>query len=340
MLIHPQAVTSLPGSGTHSLEDVLRAIKANHTFLLVSHARPDGDSIGSLLAASLLLKHLGKQATVVCADRVPPLYTFLHGSETIEHRPAISPHEHYDLVLLLECDGAERTRLRGLDHRTLVNIDHHTSGRSFASINWIDPSASSVGEMIYRLARRARVPVTSAMATCLYTALVTDTGSFCYQSTGAHTFALAEDLVRHGADPAAIATRVYFTNPESKMRLLGAALTSLHIENQVAFITLTCDDMARSGSSDEDCEGLVNYAIGIDQVRVAVFLRETGPGSIRASLRSKQTPGCPAVNVAALAEHFGGGGHMHASGFGLAASLSAARQEILSYLRAVLPGCP
>jgi phosphoesterase RecJ-like protein len=237
----------------------------------------------------------------------------------------------YDAVMLLECDDIERSRLRGLEGRFLINIDHHVSGRTFANINWIDTGACAVAEMVYQLAALAGVRMTPEIATCLYTAVLTDTGSFCYEGTDAHTFDLAAELVRHGAKSASIAKDVYFSQPTSKMLLLGAALSNLRREGRIAWMWVTHDDMVRTNAAEEDCEGLANYAIAIAGVDVAIFLRELNTHRVRLSLRSKGD-----VNVAHIAERFGGGGHQHASGCTLDGPLPEATEMILGVARRTL----
>jgi phosphoesterase RecJ-like protein len=195
-------------------------------------------------------------------------------------------------------------------------------------VNWIDPRACAVAEMVFRLAKAAQVKITPEIATCLYTAVLTDTGSFCYSPTNAHTFELARELVKLGADPSHIAHNVYFSNPTSKMRLLGCALNTLQREDAVTWMWVTREDMERCGALDEDCEGLVNYALGIAGVEVAVFFRELASERVRVSIRSKG-----AMNVAELAEQWGGGGHECAAGFSLEGPLSPAIEKVLSQLR-------
>lgn len=307
---------------------LLEAIRERERFLLTSHARPDGDAVGSLLALWMVLKEMGKHAEMQLYDRVPMIYRTLPAAEQIRHAPGIPGNSHADAVILLECDGIARSRLQGLDGNFLINIDHHTSGRRFANVNWIDTEASAVAEMVYRLAIAAKVAITPPIATCLYTALLSDTGSFCYEGTSAHTFALAQELVQLGASPARIAQDVYFSNPASKMRLLGAALSTLQREGRIAWLWVTHSDMIRVGAVEEDCEGIVNYAIGISGVEVAVFLRELPDHRVRLSLRSKGK-----VHVAEVAEQFGGGGHENASGCTLDGPLYSAMDRILDELR-------
>ena len=233
-----------------------------------------------------------------------------------------------EAAIILECDSVQRTCLTGLDRHYLINIDHHATARPFADVNWIDPSACATAEMIFRLAREAGVKISPEIATCLYTAVLTDTGSFCFHGTTERTFALAQELVRCGADPVRIAHDVYFSNPLSKMRLLGAALSTLQRDGSLVWMHVDRATMERCQASEEDCEGLVNYALAIEGIEVALFFREQPDGRFRVSLRSKG-----AVNVAAVAAAFGGGGHECASGCGIEGPLSAATERLLAQLR-------
>lgn len=310
----------------NDIRAVLDAIERGSRFLVAAHARPDGDAIGSILACGMMLQQLGKHADMVSREGVPLIYRSLPCAGAIRQTARIAGD--YDAVILLECDGLERTGLAGLEGRFIINIDHHFSGKNFADINWIENDACAVAAMIYELAMLAGVRITPQMADCLYSAVLTDTGSFCYAGTDARTFDIAADLVRHGAEPAGVAQHIYFSNPTSKMRLLGAALSNLHREGRLAWMWITCDDILRSSAVEEDCEGLVNYAIGISGVDVAVFLRELVNHRVRLSLRSKGE-----INVASIAERFGGGGHKHASGCTLDGPLPVATECILAKLR-------
>lgn len=319
------ASRDIPGL-RHGTQGVLDVIRRGRRFAVCSHARPDGDAVGSMLACGMLLEQMGKQVELVSRDPVPLIYRGLPGAETI--RQSLRLEGDYDAVILLECDGTERARLKGLDGRFLVNIDHHRSGRWFADVNWIDVDACAVGEMIYLLARAAGVKVTAEMAACLYAAVLTDTGSFCYEGTDVHAFELARELVGCGADPAEIAREVYFSNPLSKMTLLGAALSNLRRDGRLAWLWVTQADMARTGAAEEDCEGIVNYAIGIAGVEAAVLLREIPGGRVRLSLRSKGR-----MDVARIAAGYGGGGHLHAGGCTLDGPLREVTETILETMR-------
>jgi phosphoesterase RecJ-like protein len=313
------------------LAQVLQEIQQRRRFLVTSHARPDGDAIGSTLALAHILRKMGKSAEIVLGDPVPLLYHPLPGSETIVHSSQVNGD--YDAVIILECDSVQRTRLRGLENLFLINIDHHASSRPFANINWIDPSAVATAELVFRLAQAAQVKITPEIATCLYTAVLTDTGAFCYAPTNACTFELAKFLVEHGADPGKIAQSVYFSSPMSKMCLLGAALSRLERDGAITWMSVTRHDMERFGALDEDCEGLVNYALGIAGVEVAIFFREVAHERIRVSIRSKG-----AVNVAEIAQKFGGGGHECAGGFSTEGPVKEAASRVLAELRGKIGG--
>src|SRR5579859_3379625 len=308
------------------LEDVLRQIGQHERFVLTSHARPDGDAVGSALACCQILRAMGKHADVVLHDGVPRVYRSLpFADQVVQSNQVVGS---YDSAIILECDSIHRTRLEGLENRFLISIDHHVSGRPFAHVNWIDPKAVATAEMVYRLARAAGAKISPEIATCLYTAVLTDTGSFMFEGTNEHTFALARELVLAGADPARCARNVYFGHSTAKMRLLGSALSNLHREGPLAWIWVTHEQMDSVGAKEEDCEGLVNYALSIQDVEVAAFFRELPDGRFRVSLRSKGQ-----LNVAGVAEQFGGGGHACASGCSVDGPLSAAVARIMAQLR-------
>jgi phosphoesterase RecJ-like protein len=300
-----------------SITRTLRIFRDHESFLLTSHARPDGDAIGSALGLMHLLDSMGKRVTVAFADRIPTMYRSLPGIERIV--PEL-PADIHDIAVLLECDSIERTGFERIEAGMIVNIDHHQSGRTFADFNWIDSSACAVGVMIYDLAIASGEEISPEMASCLYTAVLTDTGAFTFASTQASTFGLAEHLLERGADSTGIAQAIYFSNPESKVRLLGAALSNLEIDGEVAWTFITLDDIERANAIVEDCEGIVNYLISILGIRAAVFLRELPTGNrFRLNFRSKGN-----VDVAEVAERFGGGGHRNASGCTIEGALTEA----------------
>ncbi len=312
-----------------ALAAILDLLHRGERFLVCSHARPDGDAVGSMLALGMVIEQMGKRAHLVTADRIPLQYRRLPGADAI--CTTLRVHGFYDAAILLECDSAERTRLRGLEDRFLVNIDHHITGIEFAQLNWIDRSAASVGEMVYELALAARAVLTPQMAQCLYTTVLTDTGGFCYGNVRESTFALARELVHAGADPIAIAHQVYFSAPASRLLLLGAALRRLKREGRLAWLWVTHQDMQRTCATEEDCEGIVNVALGMAGVEAVIFLRDLPDGHIRLSLRSKGR-----LNVALIAARLGGGGHQNASGCTLDGPLPRALKQTLAELRGAM----
>jgi phosphoesterase RecJ-like protein len=306
--------------------------------VVTSHARPDGDGIGSALALGQILRVMGKDAEVVMHDGVPRIYHNLPFADRVIQADSVPANFLGNVaangtangtVILLECDSTRRTLLEGLENFFLINIDHHASGRNFAHINWIDSSVMATAELVFRLARLACVPVDRDIATCLYTALMTDTGSFMFEGTNEHTFTVARELVLAGADPALCARPIYFGHSTAKLRLLGAALSNLHREGMLAWIWVTQEQMTRFGAREEDCEGLVNYALSIADVQVAIFFRELADRRFRISLRSKGE-----VNVSTVAEYFGGGGHKCASGCSMDGPLAVAVSRMVDRLRA------
>ncbi|MGA7156791.1 MAG: bifunctional oligoribonuclease/PAP phosphatase NrnA [Acidobacteriaceae bacterium] len=297
--------------------------------MISSHVRPDGDAIGSALGLCHLLEAMGKIVTVVFIDPIPPNFKFLAGRDRIACTfPAA------DAAIFLECDSLDRCSIDRSEYDAAppaltINIDHHRSGREFADFNWIDPEAAAVGCMVYDLAAAAGIPISHAMADCLYAAILTDTGSFNYPSTTASTFAMAKHLVQSGTNPNRIASAVYFCNPASKVRLLGIALSNIQIEGAVSWSYVTLEEMNRVGATVEDCEGVANHLIGIAGVEAAVFVREAEErGQFRLSLRSRYK-----LDVSVIAERYGGGGHRNASGCSMEGTLADVIERIVGDLR-------
>jgi phosphoesterase RecJ-like protein len=306
---------------------LLAVFRAQRTFVITSHARPDGDAIGSSLALMHLLDAMAKEVTVCFADPIPQIYSFIPGIERI--CPALPTHA-VDCAILLECGSVARSGFPGIDARILINIDHHLSGRNFADHNWMDPEAVAVGAMIYELAMASGQSITPQIATCLYTAVLTDTGGFTYGRTTASTFGLAQHLLESGADAQGTTQAIYFSNPPSKMRLLGVALNRMRIDDAIAWSWVTKADMDASGATVEDCEGVVNFLIGMAGICAAGFLREEpGGAGYRISLRSKDQ-----VDVAAVAGKFSGGGHRNASGGSIHEPLETALAQVVAALHA------
>ena len=312
-------------------EDIIRFIRSKDRFAITSHARPDGDSIASALGLAFALEKLGKTAHIFNADAPPRPYASLPGIDKILVTQSVE--DDYDALFILECNNLERTGLAGLDNYFLINIDHHPKTEPYGNLNWMDPQAAAVGEMIYRLIKELEVPLSPEISINLYVAILTDTGSFQYSNTRSSTFNVASDLAAHGADPATIAQTVYMTQPYSRIELLGRLLNTLelHSSEQIALITLTPEMLTATGASRDDTEGFVNYPLSIDSVLLAAFIREEEKDLYRVSLRSKK-----GLDVRSVAEEFGGGGHKIAAGLSIQGSFQEARDKIISGLERLL----
>ena len=304
---------------------LLSLLRAHQRFVVTSHARPDGDAIGSVLGAMHLLEAMGKDVTAIMSDPVPLTFASLPGSDRIVQR---QPAEAAEVAIVLECDSVARTGYVAIPAELMINIDHHRSGASFAAVNWIDPEAPAVGAMLYELATASGIPISPEIATCLYAALLTDTVHFTSASTTAETFAVAEHLVDLGADAPGIAEAVYYSYRPARLWVLGAALRRFRIEGPVVSSAITDREIAEAGAETEDCEGVVNYIVGVKGVRAGVFLRELPDGRFRASLRSKGR-----VDVATIAELLGGGGHHNASGCTVDGPMDHALETVTTLLQ-------
>jgi phosphoesterase RecJ-like protein len=313
-----------------SISALLETLRGHNRVIVTAHARPDGDAVGSALAMAEVLDQLGHEVEVVFADPIPEVLATLPKIERIRHSSYVG--EGSTAVIVMECDSIERTGLLDIGEHFIINIDHHASGRHFGGFNWIDEHACAVAAMVYRIAEAAQVEITPGMATCLYTAILSDTGAFTYPGTSAETFDLAHSLTLKGANPSQIARDVLFSASLSKIKLLGTALAHLECDGKIAWSWVTQQDLDSTNAVPEDCEGVVNHLISIAGVESAVFLRELPTDNqFRLSLRSKGH-----VNVALIAEAFGGGGHRTASGCTLEGPLSVATGRILKQLRAEL----
>jgi phosphoesterase RecJ-like protein len=320
-------------NGALQLPRIVAAVQQNSRFLVTSHARPDGDAVGSVLAMGSVLHALGKQVDMILADPIPVVYRTLPGVGRVRHTQEILQAD-YDVIIILECDGTERTGVRGIDDMSnVINIDHHLTGTPFAALNWIDPTAAAVAAMVFEIAVALAAKITPAIATCLYTALMTDTGSFTYPGTSAETFTLAHALIDLGAKADNVARDVLYSVPAARIHLLGLALSRVRIRGPIAWTWITQDDLQQMQATDEDSEGTVNYLISIAGVEAAAFLRELprafpeAEPVYRTSLRSKSS-----VDVSQVAANCGGGGHRNAAGCTLNGPFDDAVAHILREL--------
>jgi len=309
-------------------DEVVALLGSVRSVAVTSHLAPDGDGLGSGLALVRALKSVGVAARFVSTDGVPRRYRFLPGADDVLRAAALV--EPYDAVILIECPERHRPGLSDLDRYRLVNIDHHALNARYAAINWVDPRAAAVGEMIYDLLPALGVALDRDIAVNLYTAIVTDTGSFRYSNTTHRTFEIAAALLSAGCQPAAVATALYEDEPLARLELTRKALGSLVLDpsGRLAWIELDAADVAWSLAHDVDTEDLVNYPRSIAGVEVALFFKDRGHGPVKVSLRSRGR-----VDVAAFAARFGGGGHKQAAGCSITGKLDEVRDRVLAMLR-------
>jgi phosphoesterase RecJ-like protein len=310
------------------LSQVVELIEKKDRFAITSHVRPDGDGLGSSLGLLWLLKSLNKDVEVIMHDPAPHSYQQLPGAGTIRVAPRIG--EHFDAVFIIECSDLDRPGLEDLDQQFVVNIDHHSTTELFGSINWIDSTAAACGEMVYNLCKATGVRVTKEIAECVYTALLTDTGSFHYSNTTERTFKIASELVRTGVRPAKTAEALFGSYQWPKIELLSQVLSTAKRDDtgHVAWMWQTLAMQEQTHAAEEDADGFVNYPLAVGEVEATALFKETAPGVYRTSLRSKGD-----VNVAKIAEQFGGGGHRNAAGCTLKGTSSELEQKVVPLLQ-------
>ncbi len=316
------------------IDRILEVIRASKTFCVVGHIRPDGDCIGSQLGLALALQNEGKKVVCWNEDVVPQKYKFLNGAGIIQ-RP--KPGRKFDCVIAADCANFERLGKAGkciASRKVFINIDHHESNTRYADVNWVSAREPSCGELIYRLLKVARWPITKPIADNLFTAISTDTCSFQYPTTRPGTFHAGAELVTRGANLAKICDEVYQSYPLSRVRLLKHIYSRFRLthHDQIAYFWLKKADFARAGSDDDETEGLIDHIRAIAPVVIACVFEEIEPELTRISLRSKSDK----VNVNEIAAQFGGGGHPAAAGARIPGKpLSVQRKVIAAVKRAL-----
>lgn len=314
-----------------NVQRILEAIRAAKSFCIVGHLRPDGDCIGSQLGLALALKAEGKKVTVWNEDVVPQKYRFLDRDGLFE-KPR--PGHKFDCVIAVDCASFERLGAVGAcvsERDLLINIDHHESNTRYGDLNWVSAREPSAGELIYRLLKTARWPITRPIADCLFTAVSTDTGSFQYSSTRPGTFHASAELVTRGANLAKICDEVYQSYPLSRARLLRHVYSKFKLthNDRVAYFWLKKADLTRTGAESNDTEGLIDHIRAIEPVVVACVFEELEPELTRISLRSKSDR----VNVNEVAAQFGGGGHLAAAGARIPGKPLAVQRRVIAAVK-------
>jgi phosphoesterase RecJ-like protein len=301
------------------IEKIRQIIDKGNKFLITTHIDPDGDSLGSSLEA------LGKTATVFLKDPVPYMYEFLPKPLRTIHE---FPTDQYDAIFVLDCGNLYRIgngfeRLKDLG--AFINIDHHMTNETFGVVNMIDEGASSTAEILYGIFRAMKIPITFDMAINIYTAIVTDTGSFRYENTGSKAFLICEEMTRLGVKPAYVSQKVYENHPKERFWLIGLVFSTMetYYQDRVVIACVTDEMFKKTGTNKDYADGLVELIRGIKGVEAAILIREINTKRYKLSMRSKGL-----VDVAAICESFGGGGHKNAAGCSVDGTLEEVKNKL------------
>jgi len=308
------------------IQKIINEIENASSILVASHRNPEGDALGSSLA---LFHHFreGKKIQVFNSDSIPYFLAFLPGTELVIHElEKINPG--FDLAVVVDCASLPRVcdefpeLVKG---KKIINIDHHESNNQFGDLNLVNQSASSTGEILFKLFSESDRTINKDTAACLYAAISMDTGSFQYINTTQISLETAANLVRLGADPAFISHQLYEQHPKSRILLLAQALQTIKFSdnNKRAEMTLTKKMFESAGAATAMSEGFINFLTTIKGVEVAILFRELGPNKFKVSFRSLGK-----INVARLSEKFGGGGHPQAAGATLEGELEDIKKLI------------
>ena len=316
-------------------EQIGQALREGGRFAVLSHVRPDGDALGSQLALGLSLKRLGKDVRIWNEEGMLEKYSFLPSANLLTKPPA----DPEDVDVAIALDTAIQNRLGTAlpavrSAKIWINIDHHPSNPGYGDLVYINPKAPATGQILFELIRSEKLPIDAAIAENLYVAISTDTGSFQYPNTTARTFEIAAELVRAGVDVGRVSQLTYENYPRRRSELLRDLLGTMRFEanDRVASFSLSLATAKKLGVLPEDNEGLIDHLRAIHGVIVAVFFEELADGKVRVSMRSKSEK----VNVCAICEKFGGGGHVRAAGARLRGTLAEVEKKILEEVRDVV----
>lgn len=311
-----------------TFSEIGRILREQQKFAVLSHVRPDGDALGSQLALALALKQLGKEVRVWNEDGMLEKYSFLPRAELMSNPPGAP--EDFDVAVAL--DTAIQNRLGSpfdavRSTKIWINIDHHPSNPRYGDLVYIDPTAPATGQILFELLKAEKLPIDREIAENLFVAISTDTGSFQYSNTTARTFEIASELVGYGIDVGQVSQQLYENYPRRRVELLRELLRTMRFEGKgrVASFSLSLKTAAELGVLPEDNEGLIDHIRAIRGVIVAVFFEELADGKVRVSMRSKDE----AVDVCAICQKFGGGGHTLAAGARVRGTLSDVEQRVL-----------
>jgi phosphoesterase RecJ-like protein len=312
-------------------EEVKEAIKAHQRFLLTGHLNPDGDSIACQLAMAEALEQLGKEASLQSADPVPAMYRKLPGASRIRRVAEIEGE--FEAAILMECPTPERSGFQTIPAGIIINIDHHPDNQNHADVNWVNPKRAATAEMIFTLVQELGCEITGSMAENLFAGILTDTGSFTFSNTTANALEAAAELMRRGANPAAVAQKVYRSYPPEKLDLIGRLLSGIKRfhDGSLVLMTISNEEIVKQGYANEIFEDIVNMPLITSPVRVSVIGREDESGRWRFSMRSKGD-----IDIGEVARRFGGGGHLNAAGFTYTGEIGPFTEELIAILGTVI----
>lgn len=331
----------LSAASKSMVRKVLDFVKKHDNFLVSGHVRSDGDALGSQLAFHHFLKKLGKKSQVVCDQGALPEYHFLPGSESVGAGPE-ALKKNYSAVFTFDSGSWERLeRVSAALPRkelTVVNIDHHASNERFGDLNWVDPSFSACGEMVWELVKAAGVTPDNKIATCVYTTIVTDTGRFSFSNTTTETHLNAAELISFGVKPGTIHNALYRQRTKEQLAFLAEVLGRIRYsdDGQVGWIVISKDLERKTGTPPGDTQEYIDHVKSIKGVRVAVLLKETDePGKVKVSWRTNAD-----INGITLAAKYKGGGHPRASGATFRGTIDEAEKTIVAETVAFVKSIP
>ncbi len=315
---------------------IAREFKNNERFLVATHVNPDGDAIGSLGALALVLEGMAKQVVAYCQDEVPRFLRFLPYSDRIVRE--ISGPDRFEVAVVLDCGALDRigSAAEVLQHvRKIIHIDHHSSSGDFGQLNLVRPECSSTAEILYEIFQAIPVSLTPEAAENIYTAILTDTGSFRFANTTARALAIASEMVSHGVVPQKVAGEIYESMSPERIQLLALSLDTLTLRSngRLAAMRVSRRMLEETGTSFIDTDGFVNYPRAISTAEIAIFFREMDSDQVNVSLRARA-----GLNVAEFARIHGGGGHHNAAAFRLKGSWSEVVEKVLTAAEEFIAG--
>ncbi|GHT61057.1 1-pyrroline-5-carboxylate dehydrogenase [Endomicrobiia bacterium] len=315
--------------GLKKISEISKIIKQSKTFFIAGHVKPDGDSLGSALALSSVLKRLGKKACVY-ADKVPDFLKFLKGADKI--KKSAKKTDKFDCAIILESINFSRMGdiITPDQSKKIINIDHHSSYENFGTVNYIVPSSSSTSELILNILEYMKIKLTKSEAESLYTGILTDTGRFQQTNTTCNSHIAAVKLMKYGIDVNSIYKKIYEDTSIHALKLQGLALCNIKtiFNNRVSYIVLTKDMFKKSGANDEDSEGIVSYTLKITCVEVGCIFKEIDKKTTRISCRSARN-----FDLLDVVGRFGGGGHKNAAGCTIKENIGTAIKMISNVLK-------